>query len=104
MTEKLFNPSHFLHIQGRKRRGVYPALFDPRSSKSRKLDLESVERLKENIRKVNPAIPFPKRILDADSIKVLGTIVGDVAHGSDTNLIVCGKLKLYLHKPSLSLG
>ena len=29
-------------------------------------------------------------ILDADSIKVLDTIVGEVAYDSDTNLIVCG--------------
>ena len=46
-------------------------------------------------------------IPDADSIKSLDTIVGEVANGSDTNLIVCGMLKLYpvylhLHRPSLS--
>ena len=42
------------------------------------------------MQKVNPAVPFPKMILDEDSIKVLDTIVGEVAYGSDTNLIVCG--------------
>ena len=36
-------------------------------------------------------------ILEADSIKVLGAIVREVAYGSDTNLIVCGKLKLYTY-------
>ena len=61
------------------------------------------------MQKVNPAVPFPKMILDADSIKVLiDTIVGlkllMVADGSETNLIVCGKLKLYLQGPSLSMG
>ena len=34
-------------------------------------------------------------ILEANSIKVLDAIVGEVAHGSDKNLIICGKLKLY---------
>ena len=62
-TEKLFNPRHSSDIQGEKRRGAYPTLFDPRQSKSRKLELESVERLKENIQKVNAAVPFPKMIL-----------------------------------------
>ena len=63
MTEKLFNPRHSSDIQGEKRRGAYPTLFDPRQSKSRKLELESVQRLKENIQKVNAAVPFPKMIL-----------------------------------------
>ncbi|CAH3113511.1 unnamed protein product [Porites lobata] len=71
----------FSDIQERKRRGVYPTLFDQRPSKSRTLELESVERLKENKQKVNPAVPFPKMILDADSIKVLDTIAGEIAYG-----------------------
>ena len=36
-------------------------------------------------------------ILEADSIKVLDAIVGEVAYGSDTNLIVYGKLKPYTY-------
>ena len=48
MTEKLFNPRQSSDIQERKRRGVYPTPFDPKPSKSRTLELESVERLKEN--------------------------------------------------------
>ena len=88
MTEKLFNPRHSSDIQGEKRRGAYPTLFNPKQSNSRKLELESVERLKENIQKVNPAVPFPKMILEADIIKVLDAIVGQVVYGSDTNLIV----------------
>ena len=63
MTEKRFNPRHSSDIQGEKRRGAYPTLFNPRQSKSRKLELESVQRLKENIQKVNAAVPFPKMIL-----------------------------------------
>ena len=53
--------------------------------------------MKQTFQKVNPAVGFPKMIPDADSIKLLDTIVGEVAYGSDTNLIVCGMLKLYLH-------
>ena len=48
MTEKLFKPGHSSDIQGRKRWGVYPMLFNPRLSKLHQLDLESVERLKQN--------------------------------------------------------
>ena len=40
MTEKLFKQGHSSDIQGRKRRGVHPTLYEPRPSKSRKLDLE----------------------------------------------------------------
>ena len=50
-------------MTGEKRRGTYLTLFDPRQSKSGKLELESVQRLKENIQKVNAAFPFPKMIL-----------------------------------------
>ena len=81
MTEKLFNPRQSSDIQERKRRGVCPTLFDPKPSKSRTLELESFDRLKENIQKVNPAVPFPKMILDADSNKVLDTMVGEIAYG-----------------------
>ena len=49
---------------------------------SYRLDLESVERLKQNIQRVNPAVLFPKMIPDAGSIKLLGTIVREVAYGS----------------------
>ena len=54
------------------------------------------------MQKVNPAVPLPKIIPDADSLKLLDTIIGEVAYRSDTNLIVWGTLKLY--RPSLSLG
>ena len=75
---------------------MYPRLFDPRLSKSRKLNLESVERLKQNFQNVNPAVfDFSKIIPDAYRIKLLDTIVGRKLRmpGSDTNLIVCAKLK-----------
>ena len=38
--------------------------------------------MKQNIQRVNPAVPFPKMIPDADSIKLLGTIVGEVVYSS----------------------
>ena len=38
--------------------------------------------MKQNIQRINPAVPFPKKIPDADSIKLLGTIVREVAYGS----------------------
>ena len=34
------------------------------------------------MQKVNPAVPFPKMIPDADSINLLDTIVGEVTYGS----------------------
>ena len=42
------------------------------------------------MQKVNPAVPLPKIIPDADSLKLLDTIIGEVAYRSDTNLIVWG--------------
>ena len=41
LTEKLFKPLHSSDIQGRERRGIHSTLFDPRPSKSRKLDLKN---------------------------------------------------------------
>ena len=38
--------------------------------------------MKQNIQRVNSAVPFPKKIPDADSIKLLGPIVREVAYGS----------------------
>ena len=82
MTQKLFKPRLSLDIKGRKRRGVYPTLFDPRPSKSRKIDLESVGKLKKNLQKLNPDVPLSKMIPDVDDIKLVDTIVGEVAYGS----------------------
>ena len=58
------------------------ALFDPRPSKWRKLDVESVGMLKQNLQKVNPAVPFSKMIPDVNDIVLIDTIVGKVAKGS----------------------
>ena len=82
MTQKLFKPRLSLDIMGRKRRGVYPTLFDPRTSKSRKIDLEYVGKLKQNLQKINPDVPLSKKIPDVDNIKLVDTIVGEVAYGS----------------------
>ena len=82
MSQKLFKPRHASDTSGRKRRGVYPTLFDPRPSKLRKLDVESVGMLKQNLQKVNPSAPFSKMIPDVNDIVLIDTIVGEVAKGS----------------------
>ena len=82
MSQKLFKPRHASDTSGRKRRGVYPTLFDPRPSKLRKLDVESVGMLKQNLLKVNPSVPFSKMIPDVNDIVLIDTIVGEVAKGS----------------------
>ena len=82
MSQKLFKPRHASDTSGRKRRGVYPTLFDPRPSKFRKLDTESVGMLKQNLQKVNPSVPFSKMIPDVNDIVLIDTIVGKVAKGS----------------------
>ena len=82
MSQKLFKPQHASDTSGRKRRGVYPTLFDPRPSKLRKLDVESVGMLKQNLQKVNPSAPFSKMIPDVNDIVLIDTIVGEVAKGS----------------------
>ena len=63
MSQKLFKPRHASDTSGRKRRGVYPTLFDPRPSKLRKLVL------------------FSKMIPDVNDIVLIDTIVGEVAKG-----------------------
>lgn len=54
MSQKLFKTPHASDTSRRKRRGVYPTLFDPRPSKLRKLDVESVGMLKQNLQKSDP--------------------------------------------------
>ena len=82
MSQKRFKPRHVSDTSGRKRRGVYPTLFDPRPSKLRKLDVESVGMLKQNLQKVNPSAPFSKMIPDVNDIVLIDTIVGEIAKGS----------------------
>ena len=54
MSQKLFKTPHASDTSRRKRRGVYPTLSDPRPSKLRKLDVESVGMLKQNLQKSDP--------------------------------------------------
>ena len=82
MSQKLFKPRHASDTSGRKRRGVYPTLFDARPSKLRKLDVESVGMLKQNLQKLNPSVPFSKMIPNVNDIVLIDTIVGEVAKGS----------------------
>ena len=85
MTE----PRHSSDILGRKRRGVLSMLFDPRPLKTRMLDLEYLSwkiKTKYIYKKVNPAVPFPKMILDADINKLLHTIVEEAEYGSALNV------------------
>ena len=82
MSQKLFKPRHASDTLGRKRRGVYPTHFDPRPSKLRKLDEESVGMLKQKLQKVNPSVPFSKMIPVVNKIVLTDTIVGEVAKGS----------------------
>ena len=89
MTEKHFKPRHSSDIH--RRRVPFPSCsIQDHQNRVSKTSVESVERLKQNFQKVNPAVRFPKMIPDSDSIKLLHTTVGEVAYGSDTNLIVCG--------------
>ena len=51
MSQKLFKPQHESDTPGKKRRGMYPTLFDPRPSKLRKLDKEYFAKLKQFTKK-----------------------------------------------------
>ena len=86
MSQKLFKPRHASDTSGRKRRDVYPTLFDPRPSKLRKLDVESVGMLKQNLQKVNPSVPFSKMIPNVNDIVLIDSIVGEVAKCSVLNV------------------
>ena len=61
---------------------MYSTLFDPRRSKLRKLDVEFVGMLKQNLQIVNPSVPFSKMIPVVNKIVLTDTIVGEVAKGS----------------------
>ena len=82
MSQKLFKPRQASDTSGRKRRSVYSTLFDPRPSKLRKLDVESVGMLKQNLQEVNPSVPFSKMIPDVNDIVLIDRIVEEVVKGS----------------------
>ena len=86
MASKLVKPRHILDTPGRKRRGVFPTLFDPRPSKYRKLSPESVEKFRDNLSATNPSIPFAKMTPNSNDIILVDSIVGLIAKGSVLDL------------------
>ena len=86
MASKLVKPRHLLDTPGRKRRGVFPTLFDPRPSKYRKLSPESVEKFRDNLSATNPSIPFAKMTPNSNDIILVDSIVGLIAKGSVLDL------------------
>lgn len=82
MESSIFKPRHESDIPGRKRRGVLPTFYDPRPVKSRRLDPQKVESLRNEVRKVSPSIPFSKMTPNSDDITLVDSIVGMIAKGS----------------------
>lgn len=98
MASKLVKPRHQSDMPCRKRRGVFPTLFDPRPSKYRKLSPEAVEKFRDNLSATNPSIPFVKMTPNSSDIIVVDSIVGSIAKGSVlelqlkdfSNRVICG--------------
>jgi hypothetical protein len=82
MSSKLVKPRHQLDLPSRKRRGVFPTLFDPRPSKYRKLSPEAVQKFRDNICVKNSSIPFAKLTPNSEDIILTDSIVGSIAKGS----------------------
>ena len=99
MSQKLFKPRYASDTSGRKRRGVYPTLFDPRPSKLRKLDVEFVGMLKQNLKIVNLSVPFSKMIPDVNDVVLIDTIVVEVAKGSVLQVFSLGPSVVPLQVP-----
>lgn len=86
MASKLVKPRHQSDTPSRKRRGVFPTLFDPRPSTSRNLSPEAVDKFRENVIATNPSIPFAKMTPDSNDIIIVDSIVGLIAKGSVLDL------------------
>ena len=63
MTTSIIKPRHASDGPGKRKRGIHSQFYDPRPMKSRKIDPDSIVKLKENIPPVN-------------------TLIGPVARGS----------------------
>jgi len=53
MALKITKPRHASDLPGRKRRSIESQFYDPRPSKSRKLDVDGIVKLRQDLQEIN---------------------------------------------------
>ena len=97
MASKITKPRHASDLPGRKRRSIESQFYDPRPSKSRKLDVDGIVKLRQDLQEINARIPFAVMLPEEKTIPTIMTIVGTVAKGSTIHK----QLQDYTRPPTL---
>ena len=79
MASTLVKPRHASDLPARKKRGIQSQFYDPRPPKFQNLDVDGILKLKHDLQRINPHIPFA---VDHKSIPTVMTIVRKVAKGA----------------------
>ena len=58
MTTSIVKPRHVSDGPGKRKRRIHSQFYDPRPVKARKIDSDSIVKLKKNLQEVNPKLPF----------------------------------------------
>jgi len=82
MTTSIVKPRHASDGPGKRKRGIHSQFYDPRPVKSRKIDPDSIVKLKENLQEINPKLPFALMLPEDRNIPTVNTLIGSVARGS----------------------
>jgi len=82
MTTSIVKPRHASDGPGKRKRGIHSQFYDPRPVKSRKIDPDSIIKLKENLQEINPKLPLALMLPEDRNIPTVNTLIGPVARGS----------------------
>jgi len=82
MTTSIVKPRHASDGLGKRKRGIHSQFYDPRLVKSRKIDPDSIVKLKENLQEINSKLPFALMLPEDRNIPTVNTLIGPVARGS----------------------
>ena len=76
-------PRHTSDVSSKRKRGIHLQFYDPRPSKARHIDSDSVGTLKNNLCAINAKIPFAIMLPDnLTDLPTVNTLIGPVAKGS----------------------
>ena len=82
MTTSIVKPRHASDVPGKRKRGIHGQFYDPRPVKSRKIDPDSIVKLKENLQEINLKFLFASMLPEDRNIPTVNTLTGPVARGS----------------------
>ena len=82
MTTCTVKPRHVSDGQGKRKRGIHSQFDDPRPVKARKIDSDSIVKLKKNLQEINPKLPFSFMLPEDRNFPTVNTLIGPVARGS----------------------